>query len=237
MMTLTRRKRAEGRPEYGTLMDVFQHPERVAEEGGEEEEYEVVDTVEGGSLGAATFGLVKGTVGPAILFLPRGFKLAGWAIAVPALLFSTATYLYSATRLLDCWKIEKRKQERLDEIKALLLDDQQKNPSDSTGDYGSMEIDAGCVDPHCPSADGTMLTYPEIAKRTLGPFSVIVSVGSKFLLISKLRARVEAIHHIPADVSREFRRSTQNRTMLAHVLSSLHLFLNAQLPHCSSAFV
>jgi len=33
----------------------------------EEEEYEVIDTVEGGSLNAATFGIIKGAVGPAIL--------------------------------------------------------------------------------------------------------------------------------------------------------------------------
>ena len=183
LMTLTRRRRA-ARPAYeggGDLMSIFEKPMEIAEgeeegEEGEEEEYEVVDTVEGGSLGAATFGIIKGTIGPAILFLPRGFKMAGWGVAIPALLFSTATYLYSASRLLDCWRIEKRKIERLEEIKALL--------GDTEGNYGSTD-DADepkapkgpPVDPHLASSDGTMLTYPELAKRAFGKYSVFVSAG------------------------------------------------------------
>ena len=44
----------------------------------EEEDMEeiVVDSVEGGSIGAAIFGLIKGAVGPAVLYLPRGFNQA-----------------------------------------------------------------------------------------------------------------------------------------------------------------
>lgn len=47
-------------------MGVFQKPMEITAEEGEEE-YEVIDTVEGGSLNAATFGIIKGAVGPAIL--------------------------------------------------------------------------------------------------------------------------------------------------------------------------
>jgi len=183
LMTLSRRRRAGGvRPEYeggGDLMSIFSKPMEIAEGEEGEEEYEVVDTVEGGSLGAATFGIIKGTIGPAILFLPRGFKMAGWGVAIPALLFSTATYLYSARRLLDCWRIEKRKIERLDEIKALL--------GDKESNYGAMDGEAasdvpkGPVDPHMPSADGTMLTYPELAKRAFGKYSFFVSAGIAIL--------------------------------------------------------
>ena len=182
LMTLTRRRVAGVRPAYesgGDLMSIFEKPKEFAEGevGGGEEEYEVVDTVEGGSLGAATFGIIKGTIGPAILFLPRGFKMAGWGVAIPALLFSTATYLYSAGRLLDCYRIEKRKIERVEEIKALL--------KDTESNYGAMDgasapeaaAPRGPVDPHMPSADGTMLTYPELAKRAFGKYAVFVSAG------------------------------------------------------------
>ena len=103
--------------------------------------------------------------------------MAGWGVAIPALLFSTATYLYSAGRLLDCWRIEKRKIERLEEIKALL--------GDTEGNYGATddagdappEAPKGPVDPHLASSDGTMLTYPELAKRAFGKYSVFVSAG------------------------------------------------------------
>ena len=58
---------------YGTLTDLFhreeleqQQPPTEGEGGEEEEEEEVIveDVVEGGSLNAAIFGIVKGTVGP-----------------------------------------------------------------------------------------------------------------------------------------------------------------------------
>lgn len=185
LMTLTRRRRAGGaRPAYetgGDLMSIFRRSMEIADGDGDEgeEEYEVVDTVEGGSLGAATFGIIKGTIGPAILFLPRGFKMAGWGVAIPALLFSTATYLYSATRLLDCWRIEKIKIERLEEIKALL--DDKENNYGSTEGAGASEAPKGPVDPHMASADGTMLTYPELAKRAFGKYALFVSAGIAIL--------------------------------------------------------
>lgn len=61
---------------------------------------------EGGSLGAAIFGLIKGTVGPAILYLPRGFQNSGYAVAIPSMVFATIMYVYNAYRLLACWKVE-----------------------------------------------------------------------------------------------------------------------------------
>eukprot|EP00957_Ditylum_brightwellii_P095300 7258870-Ditylum_brightwellii.AAC.1 len=85
LMTLSRRRRVTT-TQAGTdnLMDLFQKPLELDLEGitklvEEEEEFEVIDTVEGGSLTAAIFGIIKGTIGPAILYLPRGFKQAGWA--------------------------------------------------------------------------------------------------------------------------------------------------------------
>ena len=96
MMTLTR-LRKQRRAQYVELMDVFEKRDGGGEE--EEDEFIVVDTVEGGSLTAAVFGIIKGTVGPAILYLPRGFRLAGYSIAILSLVVSTASYLYK------CYKV------------------------------------------------------------------------------------------------------------------------------------
>mmetsp|Transcript_1650 Transcript_1650/g.4411 ORF Transcript_1650/g.4411 Transcript_1650/m.4411 type:complete len:583 (-) Transcript_1650:117-1865(-) len=188
LMTLNRRTRDEWapRPEYGNLMDVFQQQQPTGDVTTESsDEYEVVDTVEGGSLGAAAFGIVKGTVGPAILFLPRGFKLAGWAVAIPALLFSTVTYLYSAGRLLECWKIEKRKVEQFEEIKALLEDAEMSSVAKSAvsgsetcyGATESEEDESSLNEAKDSTYGGTLLTYPELARKALGPYAVVVSTG------------------------------------------------------------
>ena len=67
----------------------------------------------GGDLKSAVVGIVKGMVGPAILYLPHGFAQAGWVIAVPMLFASTALYLASSSSLLECWEIESRINKRL----------------------------------------------------------------------------------------------------------------------------
>mmetsp|Transcript_11999 Transcript_11999/g.34378 ORF Transcript_11999/g.34378 Transcript_11999/m.34378 type:complete len:602 (-) Transcript_11999:155-1960(-) len=67
----------------------------------------------GGDLKSAVLGIIKGMVGPAILYLPHGFAKAGWVIAVPMLFASTALYLASSASLLECWKIETMKRKRL----------------------------------------------------------------------------------------------------------------------------
>ena len=60
----------------------------------------------GGSLSSAALGIVKGMVGPAILYLPHGFAAAGYLVAVPVLALSTMLFLWSSACLLDSWKVE-----------------------------------------------------------------------------------------------------------------------------------
>jgi len=60
----------------------------------------------GGTLSSATLGIVKGMVGPAILYLPHGFAGAGYLVAIPMLLLSTSLFLWSSGCLLECWKME-----------------------------------------------------------------------------------------------------------------------------------
>mmetsp|Transcript_3224 Transcript_3224/g.4637 ORF Transcript_3224/g.4637 Transcript_3224/m.4637 type:complete len:622 (+) Transcript_3224:288-2153(+) len=67
----------------------------------------------GGTLSSATLGIIKGMVGPAILYLPHGFAGAGYLVAIPLLFLSTAMFLWSSTCLLECWKMETmRRQEK-----------------------------------------------------------------------------------------------------------------------------
>ncbi|KAL7463688.1 hypothetical protein ACHAXS_004044 [Conticribra weissflogii] len=60
----------------------------------------------GGTLPSAILGIIKGMVGPAILYLPHGFASAGYLVAVPLLLLSTVLFLWSATCLLQAWRME-----------------------------------------------------------------------------------------------------------------------------------
>ncbi|KAL7568810.1 hypothetical protein ACA910_007226 [Epithemia clementina (nom. ined.)] len=178
MRTLTRRKRPRGggggagaggsMPQYGALEDLFQKTVLVEVESDEEIVEELVDAVEGGSLTAAIFGIIKGTVGPAILYLPRGFSMAGWAVAIVSMILATCSYLYSAVRLLQCWRNEKTKMERLDEIRAFLV-------PHSASSSSLTKLNGASADPHAPHPN--MLSYPELARRAFGSGAVFVQFG------------------------------------------------------------
>ena len=102
----------------------------------------------GGDLVSAVLGIIKGMVGPAILYLPHGFANAGYVCAIPILIFSTVLFLSSSACLLDSWKVESSKGEEL------LLE---------TG--GSMR-------------KRQILSYPELAYRALGPAGeTLVKIG------------------------------------------------------------
>lgn len=164
-VSVSRRKKATQKPDYGTLQDLFQQPtitdERqvvstTVEESDEEEEVVVQDTVAGGSLAAAVFGIIKGTVGPAILYLPHGFLQSGWAVAIPSMLFATCMFIFNSYRLLACWKVESTKQHEMAQHIEQIL--------------GLTTIQETKYTP-------TLLTYPELARRALGRGAVFVELG------------------------------------------------------------
>ena len=62
-----------------------------------------------GSLSAAVLGIVKGMVGPAILYLPHAMANSGWLVSLPLLFFSTALFLWSSHCLLEAWRLESSK--------------------------------------------------------------------------------------------------------------------------------
>jgi len=63
----------------------------------------------GGDLTSAVLGIIKGMVGPAILYLPHAFAKAGWIFALPCLALTTFLFLSSSACLLDAWKLESAK--------------------------------------------------------------------------------------------------------------------------------
>jgi len=198
------------RPQYGSLMDLFHKPDfhhdklkdtemdktESEDQEAEEQVQEIVESVPGGSLTAAVFGIIKGMVGPAILYLPRGFANSGYAIAIPCLLIALMVYMYSANRLLQVWKAESFKgnlvDHKLGELQSFLeirSPDPSTKPSSKPSEISrevSEDYDSVCVhikttmvtdetakdkNPEFSdyeTAPPTILSYPELARRAFG---------------------------------------------------------------------
>ncbi|CAJ1959847.1 unnamed protein product [Cylindrotheca closterium] len=167
-LTVRKRRRRDGRaeqnqPDYGgNLSNLFQGPDSSTSLKSLVEVEETIDVVEGGSMTAAIFGIIKGTIGPAVLFLPKGFQMAGYAFAIPTMILATTAYIYSANRLLQCWKVERERADKIDEIRALLMESPKR--------YGATEESR-------PAEGSTMLTYPELARRAFGRGAIFVQLG------------------------------------------------------------
>mmetsp|Transcript_8954 Transcript_8954/g.19329 ORF Transcript_8954/g.19329 Transcript_8954/m.19329 type:complete len:516 (-) Transcript_8954:173-1720(-) len=103
----------------------------------------------GGTLSSATLGIIKGMVGPAILYLPHGFAQAGYLVAIPVLVLCTALFLWSSGCLLQSWRAESDRSNRRMERRRL---------SKKTGGNNH------------PSGhtQRIMLSYPELAYRAFG---------------------------------------------------------------------
>lgn len=190
LLSVARRKKGGIQPpSYGDLMDLFQkpgggygpvigkEPMEVEVRETEDVEYEevLVESVEGGTITAAVFGIVKGMVGPAVLYLPRGFAISGWAVAIPAMVAATMSYLYCSTRLLQAWKVESEKTrkmaEKMGEIRKLLDDVNNAVPGPGYGSIDEEQRDDSNV------TAPTLLTYPELARRAFGTYSSLISGG------------------------------------------------------------
>jgi len=148
----------------------------------------------GGDLKSAVVGIVKGMVGPAILYLPHGFAQAGWLIAVPMLFASTALYLASSSSLLECWEVETKRNKRL-----LQLEGSNGNIGDSHSSLLEMKelrkkgsfrsnIDSNVVESTTTEGfeneflEGTPAirtpSYPDLARKAFGPRGqTLVEIG------------------------------------------------------------
>jgi hypothetical protein len=237
LMSISRRKKGT-EPTYKDLMDLFhQKPleplETVRETEDDEYEEVVLDSVEGGSLTAAIFGIVKGTVGPAVLYLPRGFALSGYAVAIPAMIIATISYLYSATRLLQCWKVESDKNralaQKMEELRGLL--DPEGAEIESKKQYGSTPADL-----HCAPLEnaGHLLTYPELARRAFGKASVLISGGIAAMQFGVCHtAQASSIHPVTRLLWRLCRSSEAQRTLQVGWYSPLHSSGLRKIMRCS----
>jgi len=123
----------------------------VVEEAGYEAPLDDGHGPIGGDLFSAVLGIIKGMVGPAILYLPHGFATSGYVVALPMLVICTATFLFSASCLLQAWKHESTK----------------SNPSYSAASSLLQEGTALLVDAKA-TPPRQMLSYPELAYRALG---------------------------------------------------------------------
>jgi len=89
--------------------ELMGRPPRWQEDASKEDAEDAHPPPKGGDLTSAVLGIIKGMVGPAILYLPHGFAKAGWVFAIPCLILSTILFLSSSACLLDAWKLESAK--------------------------------------------------------------------------------------------------------------------------------
>jgi len=92
------------------------------------------------------------------------------------MVFATSMFIFNSYRLLDCWKVESDKnhqvESRLKEVQALLQTTGARSRQGETHvQYGTTTLQQDRY------FTAKMLTYPELAKRALGPYSLVVEVG------------------------------------------------------------
>lgn len=120
----------------------------------------------GGDLTSAVLGIVKGMVGPAILYLPHGLAGTGYALAFPMILLSTCMFLFSSQCLLDAWELEHKKMHQQTPL--------HRNETPTIAEEDEALLATGDVDgdeeqvPEKPRFKMTFLSYPELAYRALG---------------------------------------------------------------------
>jgi hypothetical protein len=106
----------------------------------------------GGDLTSSVLGIIKGMVGPAILYLPHGFAGAGYVVALPIMAITTCLFLYSSTCLLESWRLESTK--------------------GAGGEQQSL------LEQGSSKKKRVILSYPELAYRALGPTGeMLVKLG------------------------------------------------------------
>jgi solute carrier family 36 (proton-coupled amino acid transporter) len=141
-------------------------------------------------LSYSTF-LLLSTTQTHIITTTSGFQQSGWAVAIPAMLFATYMFIYNAHRLLECWKVESDKNHAIAENLTLtartfdLAPPQQKRSasaaaasSEPNAEWGVTQTPATTTtEPPQHRFTPTLLTYPELARRSLGRFALLVDFG------------------------------------------------------------
>jgi solute carrier family 36 (proton-coupled amino acid transporter) len=122
----------------------------------------------------------------------KGFQQSGWAVAIPCMLLATSMFIYNADRLLECWKIQSEQNHAIaarvafagraleaaavtQRRKELSQQPQQRSAADDddeneNDEKKNRESQRNCFTP-------ALLTYPELARRSLGPYAKLVDFG------------------------------------------------------------
>lgn len=151
---------SEGRKMQYDRLYSWEEEDFADEEDGEVAEDAHAPRGFGSDLTSCVFGIVKGMVGPAILFLPHGFASAGWAAALPIMAVSVISFLYSCDCLSKSWKIESdREKIKANSERTLLIGEASKE------EYGGSATE---ITSHRQKPGRVILSYPELAYRALG---------------------------------------------------------------------
>jgi len=129
----------------------------------------------GGDLKSAVLGIIKGMVGPAILYLPHGFANAGWMVAILVLFLSAALFLTSSACLLQSWKLLDSLNVRHVAIQMLSNVEDDDN-DDNSQDFAADQQDTTTMPTTSPasimrttsSSSATPLSYLELARQAFG---------------------------------------------------------------------
>jgi len=126
--------------------------------GPSKEQHDHHDISSKGDLTSSVLGIIKGMVGPAILYLPHGFAGAGYVMALSIMVSSTYLFLHSSRCLMEAYQYESEKQ--------------QKDPDDEDGDQdlqALLESNDNDKDDESlykkPETPKRLLSYPELALR------------------------------------------------------------------------
>jgi solute carrier family 36 (proton-coupled amino acid transporter) len=139
----------------------------------------------GGDLTSAVLGIIKGMVGPAILYLPHGLAHSGYALAIPIMIVATLLFLFSCQCLLDSWRLEhSRLLQQVYEIEQARLGRQntveegQEHPITEKSLLLPVRLENDGK-PELPHHKRTFyLSYPELAYRAFGTrFEQLVKLG------------------------------------------------------------
>jgi hypothetical protein len=144
----------------------------------------------GSDLQSAVLGIIKGMVGPAILYLPHGFARAGYLVAIPVLFLSAVLFLASSSCLLESWKIVSCGEMSVVSFTTVSDDDYDYDDHDDmprlASDPTTEETKRTARQTNNRRPPPPPLSYPDLAYKAFGPKGeTIVKIGiaaSKFFL-------------------------------------------------------
>ena len=99
---------------YESVSTVPEDEEEAAGGGGSDVDHHGPSLGAGGStLNETLLAILKSTIGPGLLYMPKGFQEAGLLFAVPMMLLSLTLFSCGALRILEAWARHRRSAAKL----------------------------------------------------------------------------------------------------------------------------